>query len=313
MTLLIALKGKDGLVMASDSRGTFGDPRGVTAQNDAQQKTHILSPHVAVLAAGSGEIGALIIDIVRKKVDEQKIDWATPVMNTLRDTVREQYNNWFPSVPPIQAMPMIQSGQVPVRPDLAFIVGGYEQDRTSRLFGLGSLMDFSPMLHDYGFAVLGVAQYALYLLNRLYEANRTVVELTSLAIYAITETISQDGKVGGPVNVITIKPDGEGCKTITPEAVLKIQETNKSRSKALQDSFYSRQKGQTMNIIHGPTAQLVAGEIIYQVTLASGMIVTNPSAFGEDETLHPVPTAIVTEDGKILSISKTESDEEKAG
>jgi len=164
-------------------------------------------------------------------------------MNTLRDTVREQYNNWFPSVPPIQAMPMIQSGQVPVRPDLAFIVGGYEQDRTSRLFGLGSLMDFSPMLHDYGFAVLGVAQYALYLLNRLYEANRTVVELTSLAIYAITETISQDGKVGGPVNVITIKPDGEGCKTITPEAVLKIQETNKSRSKALQDSFYSRQKG----------------------------------------------------------------------
>jgi len=68
-----------------------------------------------------------------------------------------------------------------------------------------------------------------------------------------------------------------------------------------------------MNIIHGPTAQLVAGEIIYQVTLASGMIVTNPSAFGEDETLHPVPTAIVTEDGKILSISKTESDEEKAG
>lgn len=36
MTLLIALKGKDGLVMASDNRGTFGDPRGVTAQNDAQ-------------------------------------------------------------------------------------------------------------------------------------------------------------------------------------------------------------------------------------------------------------------------------------
>jgi hypothetical protein len=60
MTLLVALKGKDGLVLAADSRGTFGDPRGITAQNDNQQKAHILSPHVAVLAAGSGEVGALI-------------------------------------------------------------------------------------------------------------------------------------------------------------------------------------------------------------------------------------------------------------
>ena len=58
MTLLVTLKGKDGLVLAADSRGTFGDPRGVTAQNDAQQKAHILAPHVAVLSAGSGEVGA---------------------------------------------------------------------------------------------------------------------------------------------------------------------------------------------------------------------------------------------------------------
>jgi hypothetical protein len=46
MTLLVALKGTDGLALAADSRGTFGDPRGVTAQNDSQQKAHILAPHV---------------------------------------------------------------------------------------------------------------------------------------------------------------------------------------------------------------------------------------------------------------------------
>lgn len=241
MTLLVALKGKDGLVLAADSRGTFGDPRGVTAQNDAQQKAHVLSAHVAVLTAGSGEIGALIIDLVRDKVAKQKIDGATAVMNLLRDTVREQYNNWFPSVPAIQPLQLIQSGQVAVRPDMAFIVGGYELDGTPRLFGMGSLLDFSPMLHDYGFAVQGVAQYALYLLNRLYESDRTVQELTSLAIYVITETASQDGKVGGPVNVIKIDPGAGGCQTLASDEVHKIQAENDSRSKALRDSFYKKE------------------------------------------------------------------------
>ena len=68
MTLLVALKGKDGLALAADSRGTFGDPRGVTAQNDSQEKAHILAPHVAALLAGSGEVGVLIVREVAHKL-----------------------------------------------------------------------------------------------------------------------------------------------------------------------------------------------------------------------------------------------------
>lgn len=116
MTLLVALKGQDGLVLAADSRGTFGDPRGVTAQNDAQQKAHVLSRHVAVLTAGSGAVGAMVIDLVRPQVTAQNLDGATPVMAVLRDTVRAQYQNWFPSVPAIQPLASIQGGQVAVRP-----------------------------------------------------------------------------------------------------------------------------------------------------------------------------------------------------
>ena len=238
MTLLIALEGKDGLVMAADSRGTFGDPRQTTAQNDAQQKAHILSPHTAVLVAGSGELGSLVVGLVRKKISDGSIDGATQVLTVLRETVRSQYNDWFPTVPPMQSIPLIQSGQVAVRPDLAFIIGGYEADKTPRLFSLSSLFDFAPMLHDYGFAVQGIAQYALYLLNRLYESDRTIDEIIPLAVYVITETASQDGKVGGPVNVITIKTDGAGCEVVDQSRVLEIQEANKNRSKALRDSFY---------------------------------------------------------------------------
>ena len=96
------------------------------------------------------------------------------------------------------------------------------------------------MLHDYGYALQGVAQYALYLLNRLYESDRTVEELASLAVYVITETASQDGKVGGPVSVITIVPGSKGCQLMTQTAVQKIQENNILRAKALRDSFYNR-------------------------------------------------------------------------
>lgn len=242
MTLLAALKGKDGFVLAADSRGTFGDPRGVTAQNDNMQKAHILATNVAALAAGSGELGSLVIDLVKKKLTERKIEGVTRVLETLRETARESYKQWFSSIPPVQAPALVMTGQAPARPDLSFTVAGYEPDGTPRLYTLVSQLDFPPMFHDYGYALQGVAQYALYLLNRLYEADRTVEELAPLAVYVITETASQDGKVGGPVNVITIVPGSKGCQLMTQAEVKKIQDLNQSRAKALRDSFYNRGK-----------------------------------------------------------------------
>jgi 20S proteasome alpha/beta subunit len=243
MTLLVALNGRDGLILGADSRGTFGDPRGVTAQNDSQQKAHILSRHVGVLQAGVGEVGALIIQHTREKITAEGIDGVTPVLNALRDTARDNYNEWFPSVPAIPAPQLVMTGQAPARPDLAFVVGGYElqegADPQARIYQLGSATDFAPMIHDYGFAVAGVAQYALYLLNRLYEPNRSVQELQALAVYVITETASQDGKVGGPVKLVTITPD-TGGEMLEQEAVNAIAQENSTRSQSLRDSFYER-------------------------------------------------------------------------
>lgn len=244
MTLLVALKGKNGLALAADSRGTFGDPRGVTAQNDSQEKAHILAPHVAVLLAGSGEVGTLIVRKAAELIKQEQVDGATDVMERLRQTARDSYQSWFPSLPPIPAPQSVLSGQAAGRPDLAFVVAGYElgqqgEATEAKLYQLVSGTDFSPMLHDYGFAVCGVAQYALYLLNRLYEPDRTVQELTPLAAYVITETASQDGKVGGPVRVIVVDPD-DGCQALNPSDVDRVLKDNGVRSKTLRDSFYER-------------------------------------------------------------------------
>ncbi len=240
MTLLVALQGKDGLILAADSRGTFGDVRGTTAQNDNLEKAHILAPHVGVLAAGAGEIAAIIIDEAQQQIATRRLDGATPVMEHLRELTRLKYNDWFPSVAPIPAQGLAAMGQVAVRPGVEFIVVGYEmdEDRQPRLYHLQSHTDFSPMLADYGFAVSGVAQYALYLLNRLYQPDRDVEELTALAVYVITETATQDGKVGGPVRVMTIRPD-EGAQVMDRGEVDTIMVDNERRSLTLRNSFYA--------------------------------------------------------------------------
>ena len=165
------------------------------------------------------------------------------MLNALRETARNSYEEWFPTVPAIPAPQLVMTGQAPARPDLAFIVAGYELHEEGgpvpRIYQLGSATDFAPMVHDYGFAVAGVAQYALYLLNRLYEPDRSTRELQALAVYVVTETASQDGKVGGPVKLVTVLPD-TGGEILDQDAVSAIASANAERSKALRDSFYGR-------------------------------------------------------------------------
>ncbi|MBI4297980.1 MAG: hypothetical protein HY676_05555 [Chloroflexi bacterium] len=57
-----------------------------------------------------------------------------------------------------------------------------------------------------------------------------------------------------------------------------------------------------MKTIKGPIAPLPTGNMIYQITLASGMIITNPAAFGlEEDTIVPIPV-IVGENGQVLTL-----------
>lgn len=239
MTLIVALRGKDGIVAAADSRGTFGDPRGVTAQNDSQQKLHLVSKHVAILMAGSGEIGTQLIVEITKGAKDQQIDGATNILALARNTSRQRYAEWFPHL-----MPAVPPGMPGIpRPDLAYLIVGYDADEhgkfaVPRLYSSSSGLDFPPALHEYGFALNGVAQYALYLLNRLYEPDRSLKDLTALAVYVITETAGQDGKVGGPVRLATLTPDGGG-KIVAEDEVKKIHESNEARAAALRKSFYT--------------------------------------------------------------------------
>ncbi len=227
------------MVLASDSRGTFGDPRSVTAQNDNMKKLYPLTKYVGVVLAGSGELGATIMDELQKEIRNATppIEGVTPSMNFVRGILIKRFNEWFSgfAVAPIQGVP------VPARPTLVLIIGGYEIDNQGnpteqKIYSLNCHQNFAPMLHDYGFGLNGIAQYALYLLNRLYMPDLSVEKLLPLGAYVITETASQDGKVGGPVQLMKILQK-EGCVPLKEEDINKILQDNSLRSEKLRQSF----------------------------------------------------------------------------
>lgn len=227
------------MVLASDSRGTFGDPRGITAQNDNMRKLYPLSKYVGVVLAGSGELGATIMNELQQEIQNAvpPIEGVTPVMNFVRNILIKRFSEWFSGF----AVAPVQGVSVPARPTLVLIIGGYEVDSQSvpteqKIYSLNCHQNFAPMLHDYGFGLNGIVQYALYLLNRLYMPDLNVEKLLPLGTYVITETASQDGKVGGPVQLMKILPD-EGCVPLKEEDIKKILQDNNFRSEKLRQSF----------------------------------------------------------------------------
>jgi 20S proteasome alpha/beta subunit len=56
--------------------------------------------------------------------------------------------------------------------------------------------------------MIGVPQYAVYLSHRYYDPGISTDNATALAEYLISETASQDPKVGGPIRIAKVSATG---------------------------------------------------------------------------------------------------------
>ena len=236
-TLLVCLKSEGKLVLACDSRGTFGDPRGVTAQNDSQIKLFRLTDRVGIMAAGVGELGATVVQSLQGQISDPKagIDVVLPKVCT---SLASMFDQWFP-IEKFQVQAL--SGEDATRPDLAFILAGFPtpgkgKEEEPQIFSLLGPLNFAPLLHNYGFALSGVAQYALYLLNRIYKNDITLQDAIAMAHYVITETATQDGKVGGPVRMATIDPK-TGYSEVSESTVAELKKRDQKVNEELAKLF----------------------------------------------------------------------------
>ena len=227
MSLAIAIQTNEGIVVTSDSRGTFGDPRGVTGANDTIQKVYGLTKYTAVAVAGANEIGATLLDLLIPIIQQRNFEGIDDILKAIRQLFKDKYNEWFPHLP---AMPSPQAPHLQ-RPGLVVILAGYRMTDSKpaqpMLYNLISQLEFVPSLSNYGFTVIGVPQYAIYLLNRLYSKDMTLRSAIELAAYCISETATQDGKVGGAVQIAEITTKN-GFKAYTKEEVEGITEDRKS-------------------------------------------------------------------------------------
>jgi 20S proteasome alpha/beta subunit len=228
MTLVTCFRGRDGVVLAADSRGTIGDPRALTAINDTQQKLFQLSKFTGIVSFGQAELAAQMIVEIRAKLGPEHFHFSE-VFELTREVVMNKYEEWFKPIPR-------EHRQV-----LGFILGGLERDGTSKIYYLTSPLNFAPQLSTTGTALGGIPQYATYLVHRLYNPEMTTDDLVSLAAYVISETATQDPKVGGPIKIAVISPT-KGYIELEPSTIQGVIEQNEETTKKLRDFFSKREK-----------------------------------------------------------------------
>jgi len=227
MSLAVALEGTDGVVLAADSRGTIGDPRGLTAINDHHQKLFQLTKWAGICVFGSAEVGSELVRRIKAAIEsgrnpEGRID---VVEETVRSTAREQYANWFSTL------------NVESRPRLGLLLSGIQTDEKPRTIVYSHQLDFAPQVAAAGVMMGGIPQYAIYLCHRFYDDTQPVERLCNLAEYLIAETATQDQKVGGTINIARISRE-TGYIELTGDQVDEIHRRNEKQSQVLKEHFY---------------------------------------------------------------------------
>ena len=231
MSLAIGLTGRDGVVLAADSRGTVGDPRGLTAINDTMQKLFQLNKVVGCCTFGSAEMGLAVLTDFRGEVSNADVDdlYVESIVQSFSRVARQSYAAWFSNTPPNE------------RPGLGIIIGGLNEAGEPKVYFMGHTYEFAPMPAPAGFHFGGVVNYAIYLAHRFYDRKISISDLRRLAEYLIYETSTQDPKVGGPIDIATIAEDGTYYE-LSGEEGKALRDANETLSAQLQDFFYKEGK-----------------------------------------------------------------------
>lgn len=224
MTLIVGIKARDAVIVAADSRGTIGDPRGLTAVNDTQQKLYKFGK-CALAVAGASEIASAVLDELKKNnVSPSNIDEAVAAFGF----VAQLCDQWFRNIAPDQ------------RPGTMFMLGGYRPSAngtpaTPMVYLLASNTHFAPQLAGDYPMMAGVPQYAIYLSHRYYDLQMSGKSAAALAEYLISETASQDPKVGGAIRIARVT--ASGYRELTDSQVTALRKRNDALNKKLKKFF----------------------------------------------------------------------------
>jgi 20S proteasome alpha/beta subunit len=202
MTLVVALKGTDGILLASDSREVHSD----LTYNDKANKIFPINNHVAVALAGEIDYIVPTIQTFQQENADTSLG-ATEIADNLVHELVDQVNEWGRhSLNPV--MEKVFNRESPV---FGVVIAGYDKVNDAYTqqkiyaynFGLQAPQE---ILEDY--YCEGYKVYAKVTLASKYTTKKNLNSLIELAKVVIKETADKHVGVGGPVRGILLKEAG---------------------------------------------------------------------------------------------------------
>ncbi|MGE5529512.1 MAG: hypothetical protein ACM3X6_10280 [Patescibacteria group bacterium] len=225
MSLVLALVGRNGMVLAGDSRNVVSSNIGFTAVYDSVKKIDRLTKYVGIGYVGAHALAMQLVCLIKEQLRlNPRSVHIDDVMGISRRVLRDQYAECFPGQPGDEC------------PQTIFTLAGYTEDGTAKVYMLASLNNFMPEYFAEGQAASGIAVHAFSLLGRFYTPGTDYRKLTRLAAFVIKDTEAQDQNVGGALHIATILPD-EGYREIERSVIDECIEDNEKRIAALRSYF----------------------------------------------------------------------------
>lgn len=215
MSLALAIRGSDGLVLASDSRVTLPGEK-----HDTSEKFLQVNRDMGVLTYGAAIPGYGAITQLVERAKKEKYSTFDQVKEAAARIFKEEYQKWVNELAEEQRSMAF----------VGFILGGYDHVRTNqfRIVSYDSSQQFAA--NEVENPTFAAARWHVseYLMNRIYYPEMTVNQLTELAVFLLLETTTVEDTVGGPIQLASVTLN-EGFKRMHPDDIQALIEGNQPR------------------------------------------------------------------------------------
>jgi 20S proteasome alpha/beta subunit len=186
MTLVVALKAKDGILMGSDKRAVEIDTktRIKTPINESQNKLCKLSKNVGIGFSGITEISEELIDELKKVIKTERIRYIREITDKAANTFSFEFDK------------IKQECQLGYRYEGNFILAGYRKNKEAKIFKLiyNGIFHYHDFNENYIFSK--EYDYLRYIMEKLYKPEMTSKNLIKLVVYLILGASKIDETVG---------------------------------------------------------------------------------------------------------------------
>ncbi len=201
MTLVLALRARDGVVIAADGQATTDDPL-VPTKSESEEKLYVLHGLVAYGCAGSVGLEQRVANALEEEISAEDCSLAIEVLrpklhaavNKVQRTAVGEFIN------------LGRNGDLPAHLEVLFcgITNGepwiYEIDVAGR-----------EQLHPKGEAIGHATHFPYYLMvsTMHYELHaRGVAQVKLLAYRCVNDAILTDARLGQPISLLTVTAQG---------------------------------------------------------------------------------------------------------